>query len=59
MGYSQRKAAYELECSREALAGWEQGRHRVPRYIALAMGALALGMQPYGMKLKTKKRKAQ
>lgn len=48
MGYSQTEAAEVLGCSRNAWAGWEQGEHRVPRYIGLACAALALGMTPYG-----------
>jgi transcriptional regulator with XRE-family HTH domain len=48
MGYSQRDAALALGCSREALGGWETGRHAIPIYIGLAMNALALGMSPYG-----------
>jgi transcriptional regulator with XRE-family HTH domain len=48
MGFTQRDAAEALHCSREALDGWEKGRHELPYYIALAMNALAMGMQPYG-----------
>ena len=48
MGYTQLDAANELGCSRKALINWEKGRHEIPRYIGLAMGALATGMRPYG-----------
>jgi len=44
MGYSTRQAADALGCSRQALDGWEQGRHPTPKYIKLAMDALACGM---------------
>jgi len=50
MGYTQRDAAYELGCSRQALLNWEKGRQEIPRYIGLAMGALAVNMPPYGSK---------
>lgn len=48
MGYSQREACDALGCSRGAWAGWETGKNEIPRYIGLAMAALALGMTPYG-----------
>lgn len=48
MGYSQYDAAEVLGCSRNAWRGWESGTKPVPRYIGLAMAALALGMTPYG-----------
>ena len=44
MGYSTRQAAEALGCSREALDGWEKERHETPKYITLAMSALAMGM---------------
>jgi transcriptional regulator with XRE-family HTH domain len=44
MGYTTRQAAEALGCSREALDGWEKGRHETPKYITLAMSALAMGM---------------
>ena len=50
MGYSQREAVKELGCSRRALDGWENDRHEVPRYIALAMSALTVDMPPFGSK---------
>jgi transcriptional regulator with XRE-family HTH domain len=48
MGYSQRDAAEALGCSRASIQNWEQGINECPRYIGLAMAALALGMHPYG-----------
>jgi DNA-binding XRE family transcriptional regulator len=48
MGFSQVQAAKEIGCSRQAWIGWEVGSKRTPRYIYLAMAALALGMKPYG-----------
>ena len=44
MGLSQRQAARELGCSRGALAGWEAKPETTPKYIRLAMRALALGI---------------
>jgi transcriptional regulator with XRE-family HTH domain len=44
---SQREAARKLGCSRGALAGWESGQTEIPRYIGLAMAALALGIDPW------------
>lgn len=49
MGYSQRDAAEAVGCSRRAWMMWESGQTRVPRYIGLALAALALDMSPYGM----------
>jgi transcriptional regulator with XRE-family HTH domain len=48
MGYSQKQAADALGCSRCSLSYWENGKHKVPRYIGLACAALALGMTGYG-----------
>jgi len=48
MGYSQRDACEALGCSRGALGRWETGIKTMPRYIGLAMAALALGMRPFG-----------
>lgn len=49
MGFSQRDAAEAIGCSRGAWAGWESGKQSpIPRYIGLALAALALGMTPYG-----------
>jgi len=48
MGYSQRDAVTAIGCSRGAWAGWENGDNEIPRYIGLAIAALALGMDPYG-----------
>jgi transcriptional regulator with XRE-family HTH domain len=48
MGYTQRVAAEALGCSQASIVAWELERSRIPTYIGLAMGALALGMEPYG-----------
>jgi transcriptional regulator with XRE-family HTH domain len=49
LGYSKRQAAEVLGCSRDAWSGWESGdQPNIPRYIGLAMAAIALGMTPYG-----------
>jgi transcriptional regulator with XRE-family HTH domain len=48
MGYSQTEASRQLGCSKVALIGWELGRKKTPRYIHLAMAALALGIAPNG-----------
>lgn len=47
MGFSQDDAALALGCSRRTLTGYETGQHQAPRYIGLAMAALAMGMKPY------------
>ena len=39
-------AAEALGCSRNALARWEAGTVRIPRYIALACAAIAQGVPP-------------
>lgn len=49
MSLNSRDAAEALGCSRGALLGWEAGRVPVPKYIALACAALALGIDPYKM----------
>lgn len=48
MGYSQRDAARALGCARGAWTKWESGTNRIPRYVGLAMAALAMGMTPFG-----------
>lgn len=48
MGFSQRDACEALGCSRGALGHWEQGTHKVPKYIGLACAALTFGAEPYG-----------
>lgn len=48
MEFNKTHACDALGCSREAWANWEGGRTRIPRYIGLAMAALALGMTQYG-----------
>ena len=41
-------AAETLGCSRNAIARWEAGSVRIPRYIALACAAIAQGVPPIG-----------
>ena len=52
MGYTMNEAADELGCSKRSLTNWENGHFPIPRYIGLAMNALALNMRPYGSKRK-------
>jgi transcriptional regulator with XRE-family HTH domain len=40
MGYSLRKAAEALGCSKAALVNWEAGTYPVPQYIGLACEAV-------------------
>jgi DNA-binding XRE family transcriptional regulator len=42
--YSQRQAVDAIGCSRGAWAGWEAGKHPIPKYISLAIAALSLGV---------------
>ena len=46
LGYNISQAANALGCNRNALAGWEAGKHPVPPYIALACAAVAHGLPP-------------
>ena len=52
MGYTMNDAADELGCSKRSLVNWENGHFPIPRYIGLAMNALALNMRPYGSRRK-------
>jgi transcriptional regulator with XRE-family HTH domain len=45
MGFNQREAAEALGCSPADLADWERGAATTPRFIRLAMAALALGIE--------------
>jgi transcriptional regulator with XRE-family HTH domain len=45
MGFTQDQAAAELGCSRTAFGGWERAPATLPKYIKLAMAALALGIK--------------
>ncbi len=47
MGYTRQEAAAEIGCSIRSMVNWETGQLQPPRYIGLAMAALALGMKPY------------
>lgn len=54
MGYNQREAADELDCSRDALSRYENDAsgESIPGHIGLACDALALGIKPYDNKRK-------
>ena len=41
-------AAEALGASRNACTHYEQGRASIPRHIALACSAVAMGLPPYG-----------
>jgi transcriptional regulator with XRE-family HTH domain len=45
MGFSQRDAAEALGCGSADIDLWERGSTTTPRYIKLAMAALALGIE--------------
>lgn len=47
MNYSKRQAADVIGCNRDTWGKMERGDTRIPRYIGLAMAALALGINPY------------
>jgi transcriptional regulator with XRE-family HTH domain len=44
MGFNQREAAEALGCPLPDLVDWERGAITTPRFIKLAMAALALGI---------------
>ncbi len=48
MGYSQRDAAEQLGCARASVQKWEHQPEHTPKYIRLAMAALALGIKVDG-----------
>ncbi len=41
------EASAQLGISRETLRFYETGKHPIPRYIALACAAVALGIKPH------------
>lgn len=47
MHYSQREAAKVLGCSAATVAAYEAGQ-KIPKYVALACGALSYGLPPMG-----------
>jgi DNA-binding XRE family transcriptional regulator len=51
LSFSQDKAATEIGCARRSIQEWEKGVRPVPRYIALACAALALGVTDYPPRL--------
>lgn len=54
MGYNQRDAADQLDCSRDALSRYENDKtgESIPGHIGLACDALAMGIKPYANKRK-------
>ena len=46
LALSQDAAAKALGCGRRSIQQWEAGMHPVPRYIALACAAVAMGIPP-------------
>lgn len=49
---SKRAAAHELGCSARAIYNYELGNAPIPKYIAMAASAFAMGLPPYGEKMK-------
>lgn len=47
MNYNQRQAAEALGCSLRSISNWESGAS-IPKYIALACSAVAMGWPPMG-----------
>lgn len=47
LGLSRAAFARQLGLSENAATGYELGRNRIPRYIALATAALLFGLPPY------------
>lgn len=48
MGYTKIDAAFELGLSRNSITNYENGFHKIPKSVGLAMSALMMGMKPYG-----------
>jgi transcriptional regulator with XRE-family HTH domain len=48
LGLDLKDAAEALGCSRNSIPRWEAGKTEIPRYVALACAAIALGVPPYG-----------
>jgi predicted transcriptional regulator len=49
---SKKAAAFHLGCSASAIYNYELGKAKIPQYIALAASAFAMGLPPYGEKVK-------
>ena len=45
---SQEEAAKLIGCSRRGYQNWEEGKSKIPRYVALAIAAIQVGLAPYG-----------
>jgi transcriptional regulator with XRE-family HTH domain len=48
LGLSQREAGDALGLSLRAVANYEAGERRIPKPVALACAAVALGLREYG-----------
>ena len=46
--FNQQEAAKALGCSPKAIFNWERGITQIPKSIALAATAVAMGLPPYG-----------
>jgi transcriptional regulator with XRE-family HTH domain len=46
LGITQIEAAKALGCSRTTLAAYENGKSKIPRYIALACAAIVARLRP-------------
>lgn len=51
-GLTQKAIADALGCSARAIFNYEKGLAPIPKYIALAASAFAMGLPPYGEKMK-------
>jgi len=49
---SKKAAAFILGCDRRTVFNYESGVRPIPQYIALAASAFAMGLPPYGEKIK-------
>lgn len=49
-GFSQKKAAELIGCSRRGIQMWEAGNNPIPKHIALAIAAVQFGLPPFGKK---------
>jgi len=49
---TKKAAAFILGCDRTTIFNYETEKTPIPKYIALAVSAFAMGLPPYGEKLK-------